>query len=97
MYFVRFLPLLIVSLGVGCGAASPPPTQPSTLPPLTMETWKSMPIEDKYDQGTFDRLREQDPKLKSDREWARFMKEVIVPERKIDIPGIPGQPLSPVL
>jgi hypothetical protein len=94
VYLVRFFALLFLCLCVGCDDSSPP-TLPSPLPPLTVEEWKTLPVEEKYDEGTFDRLREQDPKLKGDREWARFMKEVVVLERKIDIPGVPGQPHSP--
>jgi hypothetical protein len=95
VYLARCFALLLVFLCVGCSGGSSPPTLPSPLPPLTVEEWKSLPVEEKYDEGTFDRLREQDPKLKGDREWARFMKEVVVPERKIDIRGVPGQPHSP--
>lgn len=90
---LQLLILLLVGTALGCGRADPtPPQPPPTLPPLTLEQWKTLPVEEKYDEGTFDRLREADPSLRAHRAWQKFMKEVVVPERMIDIPGIPGQP-----
>ena len=74
----------------GCGDNGPP-TLPPAPTPLNVQEWKSLEIQVKYDEATFDRLKLNDPKLKSDREWHRFMREVVVPERKKDIPGVPGQ------
>lgn len=89
---LRLLILLITVTAIGCGSTElPPPQTPATLPPLTLEQWKTLPVEEKYDEGTFDRLRDADPSLKAHRAWQKFMKEVVVPERMIDIPGIPGQ------
>jgi len=86
------LPLLLLAFAaVGCGGSSrPEPSIPAPMPTLTIEQWKEMPPEEKYDEATFDRLREADPKLKKRREWDKFMKTVVIPERKIDIPAAPG-------
>ncbi len=74
-------------LGAGCGGSSRPAPGPvGPLPPLSVEEWKTLPVEEKYDEATFDRLREEDPKLKKQREWDKFMRSVIIPERNKDIP-----------
>ncbi len=88
----RLLTLLITVAAVGCGNENTPPLPMPKLPPLTVQQWKSLPVEEKYDESTFERLREADKSIRSDRAWQRFMKVVVVPERIIDIPGIPGQP-----
>lgn len=66
------------------------PTNPPPPTVLTLEEWKKLPIPEKYDEGTFDRLRMQDPKLQDDRAWHDYMAREIIPERKKDIPGTPG-------
>ncbi|WP_417744593.1 hypothetical protein [Rosistilla oblonga] len=73
----------------GCGEEQPPAAPAGPPLPLSVEEWKQLPIEVKYDEATFDRLRDKDPKLQNDRNWHRFMKEVVVPERKLDIPWPP--------
>ncbi len=89
---LRLLILLITVTTIGCGSTElPPPQSPAMLPLLTMEQWKTLPAEEKYDEGTLDRLRDADPSLKAHRAWQKFMKEVVLPERMLDIPGIPGQ------
>ena len=86
----RLAAVCLVMLTVGCmGQVTPAPQPP---PPLTVEQWKSLPVEEKYDDATFQRLRQADPSLGSERNWQKFQREVMVPERKRDIPGIPGQP-----
>ena len=87
----RLLTLLITVAALGCGNEATPPLPMPELPTLTVEQWKALPVEEKYDEATFERLREADKSIRSDRAWQKFMKDVIVPERKIDIPGIPGQ------
>ncbi len=88
---IRLAPAILggVLLILGCGGEvveendGPPP-------PLTVEAWREMPIQEKYDGATFERFKDADPKLKSPREWDKFMREVIIPERNIDIPQKPG-------
>lgn len=81
--------LLVIFLG--CGSDAGPAVSSGPLPPLSVEEWKQLPIQEKYDEATFERLRAKDEKLQAERAWGRFMREVVVPERKRDIPGIPGQ------
>src|SRR5438128_11767434 len=83
-----------LSLFAGCGGGGTP-KPPAPLPPptaLTLEEWKTLPIEEKYDGATFERLKLADPKLQNDRNWAYYEKQYIIPERKKDIPSHPGNP-----
>ena len=54
--------------------------------PLSIEVWNTMDVDTKYEFETLEHLRSSDPKLKSEAQWNRFMKEVVVPQRRIDIP-----------
>ncbi len=89
---IRLAPILLggVLLILGCGGEAVENTD-GPPPPLTVEAWKELPIEEKYDASTFERLKDADPKLQSDREWDKFMRNVVIPERKVDIPGAPGE------
>jgi hypothetical protein len=83
--FARCLVLTLGFACVGCGGAEAP-SVPSNGP-LTVEEWKRMDdMIMKYDPATFDRLKKGDPKLEKDAAWDNFMKTVVVPERKVDIP-----------
>ncbi|MEQ8790305.1 MAG: hypothetical protein RIC55_28675 [Pirellulaceae bacterium] len=55
--------------------------------PLSVDEWKQLPVDVKYENDTFERLKLNDPKLKQDRAWEQFMRTVVVPERKKDIPA----------
>ena len=63
---IRFAPVILsgVLFVLGCGGGDvaendgPPPQ-------LTVEAWRELPIEEKYDEATFDRLKDADPQLKS--------------------------------
>ncbi len=62
--------------------------RPADDGPLSVEAW--MEMDDfimKYDPATFDRLKKGDPKLEDEKAWEDFMRNVVVPERKIDLPG----------
>ena len=89
---IRMMMLTLAMAAIlGCRDETAEPAAPATLPTLSIEEWKKLPVEEKYDGGTFERLRDADKSLRPDRAWQKFMKEVVIPERKIDIPGIPGQ------
>lgn len=85
------LGILLLIFVTGCGVEVSPPQLPSELPALTLEQWKTLPVEEKYDDGTLQRLRAADEKLRSERAWQTFMKDVVMPERMIDIPLVPRQ------
>lgn len=88
---VQYAWIVVAGLLVGCGGEMTPPTTPPAPTPLSVAEWRELPVGEKYDEATFDRLKLQDPKLKEDRNWARFMAETVVPERKKDLPGdLPG-------
>ncbi|HTN76677.1 MAG TPA: hypothetical protein VL096_15570 [Pirellulaceae bacterium] len=85
--FCLLLTTLMLSALLGCGQAEQPILKTLPAPtPLTIEDWKKLPIEEKYDELSFDRLKLQDPKLKSDAAWRAFMKKEILPERTKDFP-----------
>ncbi len=87
------LALFVLSLTValGCGGGVKEPTGPPPAPtPLTMEEWKTLPIVDKYDEGTYERIRMQYPELQNEQAWYDYMMREIMPQRNIDIPVAPG-------
>ncbi len=85
MKFAAILLLLTVSFAlVGCGRA---PTKDLANEPLTVEDWKDMPVESKYEIGTFERLKLGEPKLQDDREWQLFARNVMLPAKKRELPS----------
>jgi len=52
---------------------------------LTLEAWKTLPLEEKYDGATLERLRQHDEKLKSDRAWKKYLKENVHPDMKKEV------------
>ncbi|MGL6074467.1 MAG: hypothetical protein ACRC8S_09935 [Fimbriiglobus sp.] len=79
---MRFLMMILWLVSViGCGGSTPAPA-PET--PLTLDNWKQLPKEIKYDIDTLERLRRSDPKYQNQRDWDRFSRETILPERKKD-------------
>jgi hypothetical protein len=80
-----WIPVLLGSiLVIGCGAKHPPPAPTA---PLTIEEWKELPVDTKYEIGTLERLKEGTPKLQDDREWHQFARTVLVPAKKRELPG----------
>lgn len=82
--------LLITLLLSGCSQKEQGPRPIETPKPLSLADWKGLPIDIKYDEATFERLKLADPKLQDARAWHDFMAKEIIPERKVDIPGTPG-------
>lgn len=81
------LALVLVVLLVGCSRPEVPPSDP-----LTVEQWKALPAESKYEASTLERLKLGDPKLQDEREWDQFARKVLIPARKKDFPkGMPGK------
>ena len=85
--------LACLALAIGCGltgCSDAPQQTVIDLPPvqpLTVDEWKTMPVDTKYENDTFERLKLNDPKLNDEAAWNAFMRSVIVPERKQDIPS----------
>lgn len=77
------LALLVVFAGLGCGGYTP--SESETQLKLTVEEWRSLPVERKYDEETLDDLRARNPDLKSEKGWKRFTDEVLEPERAQDL------------
>jgi hypothetical protein len=83
---ISLLILLIVTVTAGCGSDQPQRVVIDKNEPLTLEVWNTMTVVDKYDFGTLEHLRASDPNLKTEAAWNRFMKDVVVPQRRKDIP-----------
>ena len=54
--------------------------------PITVEAWKELDVNEKYEFETLERLKLRYPKLNRERNWDKFMRVVVVPERRKDIP-----------
>ena len=48
--------------------------------------WKKLEVVEKYEPETLDRLKLNDPMLDKERHWNKFMRDVVVPDRRKDIP-----------
>lgn len=80
--------LLVFVLGAALAAApggcgSTPATAPGETP-LTVEQWKALPAQTKYEVDTMERLKLGDPKLQDQRTWDKFTREVLLPAKKKD-------------
>lgn len=73
--------------GCGGGSASTPGLDSG---PLTVEKWRQLEPGVKYDDATFQRLREANPELQPDQAWDDFIRKTILPERKKDGLAEPG-------
>jgi hypothetical protein len=79
--------LAVLMAAAGCGKSDPAPTAEEA--PLTVEQWKELPVAEKYEPATFERLKAGDPKLADDRGWAKFTRETLLPAKKKDQPANP--------
>lgn len=73
----------------GCGGSQAPVASLHESP-LTVDQWKAMPPETKYEVETFERLKLGNPKLQDQREWDKFARTVVFPAKKKDFPS--GKP-----
>jgi len=75
--------LVVAACLAGCG--SPPPSARAESP-LTLEQWKALPAETKYEIDSLERLKQGSPKLQDQREWEKFTRDVLLPARKKELP-----------
>lgn len=76
-------------LAFGCSAN---PATDLSNEPLALEEWRVMPSEAKFQAATMERLKLGNPKLQDDREWERFLRTVVIPARKKELPrGMPAK------
>jgi hypothetical protein len=89
---MRFvIPILALTAAVGlAGCGGRPADAPRTPAPLSVADWQKLPVEQKYDPETFERLKLGNPKLENQRAWDEFARTVIKPARDKDLPG--GKP-----
>ncbi len=84
----RLLILMLLTISaVWVGCSRPPEVVDTSLKdkPLTVEEWKQLDVDVKYEFETFERLKIAEPDLNDEEKWDEFMREVIVPARKKDI------------
>jgi hypothetical protein len=79
---------LVLGGFAGCGPSSSPPSPEEAS--LSVEQWKAMPPDQKYQIETFERLKAGNPKFRNQNEWDKFTREVILPAKKKDFPN--GKP-----
>jgi hypothetical protein len=72
-------------IGIGCGKTDP--VAAPEVSPLTVEQWKELPVQLKYEVDTFERLKAGNPKLQEPKEWEKFNRQVLLPAKKKDIPS----------
>lgn len=81
----NFLLPLLVCLVLGCSGSSPQNVV-SSNEPIDVDGWNELEVSEKYEPETLERLKMHDPDLANERNWDRFMREVVVPQRRKDIP-----------
>ncbi|MEO2088405.1 MAG: hypothetical protein ABGY75_02775 [Gemmataceae bacterium] len=81
----RLVALGVMVAVVGCGRPDVVPTPEES--PLTVEQWKTLPADQKYEVATFERLKAGDPKLQEPKAWEKFNRDVLLPARKKDFPN----------
>lgn len=79
------LALLVIVGLAGCGDL-PDAHLASNDQPMNVEMWKVLDVATKYAPETLERLKRSDPKFENERNWIVFMRNVVVPERRKDIP-----------
>jgi hypothetical protein len=68
----------------GCGAPKHEPGPHEV--PLTLEQWKALPPETKFEIDTYERLKLSEQKLYDSKEWDRFYKTTVLPAKAKERP-----------
>ena len=77
--------LFLLCLCAGCDS-NPPPVNMVDDSPISVEAWQELTTAEKYAPETLERLRQHDSKLNTEDNWHRFMRDIVVPQRRQDIP-----------
>jgi len=77
--------MMLVSV-VGCGGKSDAAKTVASSP-LTVAEWKALPVEEKYQSETIERLKKADPNLETPEGWDAFNRATLQPERRKDFPN----------
>lgn len=82
------LTLIVGMVWTFCGCESQPAALPvpPPAPPITVDEWRLLDVDEKYAPETFERLQQSDPQLQTAEGWDQFMRDVVVPSRKVDLP-----------
>ena len=85
---MRLILMMVLVFGlVGCGVKSDSAKTPQT--PLTVAEWKLLPVDQKYEPDTIERLKQGDPALETPEGWDAFNRATLLPSRKKDFPNGP--------
>ncbi|PQO38909.1 hypothetical protein C5Y96_03290 [Blastopirellula marina] len=84
--FIYWLTCVFLTSLLACSENAPQTALPTEPTALTVDQWKQLPVGEKYDEATLERLRMEEKSLQSGRSWKKFMNEVVMPEMKKDIP-----------
>jgi hypothetical protein len=76
---------LILSLGIGCQRGDSVLNPEDN--PLTVEQWQGLPQSQKYEAPVYERLKAGNTALRDERAWYKFNREVIMPQKKRDLPA----------
>jgi len=78
--------ILISAMAAGCaGNSGAAKTGPAS--PLTVAEWKTLPVDEKYEPATIERLKKADPNLETPEGWDAFNRSTLLPARKMDFPN----------
>lgn len=83
---IGLLALVTAIALVGCGE-KPVEADAALTAPLSVEQWKGLPVETKYEVSTLERVKDGDPKFQQQREWDKFLRTVVNPARKKEAPN----------
>jgi len=81
----RTVMLILICILAGC-SSEPDSNVALNDQPISIEAWQELEVAEKYAPETLDRLKLNDPRLENERNWNRFMRSVVVPARRKDIP-----------
>jgi hypothetical protein len=88
-HLLRLMFLSFTLTVVGCGHQQA--DESTSDAPLTMEQWKALPSQTRYEIETLERLKQGTPKLQNQREWDRFTREELLPMKNKEMPRERGK------
>ncbi|WP_459558084.1 hypothetical protein [Lacunimicrobium album] len=92
MTLTALLLTLLVINGCGQTPPPPPPLMPADDAVMTLETWNALPENpEKYDPQLIQKLRKDEPRFRSEKEWKTFYKDVVITGVKKIAPYTPPE------
>ncbi|MGL6094636.1 MAG: hypothetical protein ACRC7O_02390 [Fimbriiglobus sp.] len=75
----------LATLLAGCGEMKHEP-EPHEIP-LTIEQWKALPPETKFQIDSYERLKLSEQRLYDSREWDKLYKTTVLPAKAKELPA----------